>query len=945
MVKAQIVIVEDEEFVGAEIQKLLQGFGYEVVVAPAAATAEVVILAARSRSELVITDSSIAKIELAYQTQSLLAAIVESSDDAIMSKTLEGTILSWNQAATRIYGYSAEEVIGRSVSLLESPTRPDEVSLLLERIKRGEHVSHYETVRRRKDGTDINVSLTISPIKDKAGTIIAASTIARDITERKQSQQALEESKRHIHNILESISDAFYALDADARFTYVNNEAEKLWGISHEELVGKVIWEVFPQMLDLPPYHSLNRALTEQVQVEFEIYSAYIHQWVDVKVYPANGGISVYFRDITDRKQAEKALRQSEEMYRLLARNLPDSSVLIFDRDMRYLIAEGGALNKSGFSREMLEGKTLQEALPLEAVTRLLPYYQAALAGLENTFEDYYNDRVYLTRAVPIKNEQDSITAGMLFSEDITALKKAEQILADEKEQLSVTLRSIGDGVITTNLKGEVTLLNRVAEELTGWSQVGAVGKPLVEVFQIISEKERQPQISPLEQVLSTGQIVILRDHTLLVARDGSERIIADSCAPIRDYSSKIIGAVLVFRDITEQQKIAEERQKNSKLEALGVLAGGIAHDFNNLLTGIIGFLDLAKFQLAPRNEQEIEEVTGFLEEAYKAALRAKTLTMQLLTFARGGAPIKKTAQLIQIIHDSASFVLHGSNIEPVFELESDLWSVEVDTGQMGQVIQNLVLNADQAMPEGGFIHIRGENVELTEGTLLPLVPGKYVMLTVQDRGKGIPPENLEKIFDPYFTTKSQGNGLGLAVCFSIIKKHEGYIQVESEIGKGTTFSIYLPVSKNQLEAEASIVGTRLIISSLSKSIKLLVMDDESVLRELIKRTLQKYGHRIELAKDGQEALKLYQTALEEGEPFDVVLLDLTIPGGMGGKQTMTKLLELDPQVKAIVCSGYSSDQIMSNYREYGFVDVLLKPYRLEELSKVLVRITDPPKS
>jgi PAS domain S-box-containing protein len=642
-------------------------------------------------------------------------------------------------------------------------------------------------------------------------------------------------------------------------------------------------------------------------------------------------------------RQSEVALRQSEEMYRLLARNLPDSDILIFDRGMRYLIAEGGALSKRGISREELEGKTLQEVMQPEDVTRLLPYYQAALAGLENTFEDYYSDRIYLVRAVPIKNELGNITAGMLFSEDITALKKAEQILADEKEQLAVTLRSIGDGVITTDLTGKITLLNRAAEDLTGWYQPEAIGRPLTDIFQIIDELTRQPQPNPVDETLSTGQITALRNHTILIARDGSERVIADSCAPIRDQLSRVIGTVLVFRDITVQQRMTEEMQKTSRLEALGVLAGGIAHDFNNLLSGIIGFLDLARLSLENESKHkpvlEQVEIESFVEEAEKAALRAKDLTLQLLTFAKGGEPVKKTARLTQTIQDAASFALHGSNVQGVFELETNLWPVEVDAGQIGQVIQNLVLNATQAMPEGGTITVKAENITLEAGAEPTLEAGQYIRLLIQDEGIGIPAENLAKIFDPYFTTKPAGNGLGLAVCYSIIKKHGGLLTVESEIGHGTTFHIYLPVSENLVKEEIKKTRAKPKIVTSDSPLKLLVMDDEPILQELAKRTLQRLGHQIEIARHGQEAIQLYEAAFNAGQPFDLVLLDLTIPGGMGGKQTIARLLELDPQVKAVVCSGYSSDPIMSNYREHGFVDVLLKPYRMEELRKVLERV------
>ncbi|MEI6046822.1 MAG: PAS domain-containing protein, partial [Chloroflexota bacterium] len=619
--------------------------------------------------------------------------------------------------------------------------------------------------------------------------------------------------------------------------------------------------------------------------------------------------------------------------------NLPDSFVLLFDRDLRLMLAEGTALTKSGFPHEGVEGKTLSEVLPPKDYARLLTYYQSALNGIENIFEDYYDDRVYLARSVPIRNEQGEIFAGMMLSQEITTLKKAEQILAEEKERLAVTLRSIGDGVITTDLKGIITLQNRVAEQLTGWKQQEAIGQPLTTVFQIINEATRLPQSNPVEETLATGQVVALKNHTLLIARNGTERPIADSCAPISDRMSNIIGTVLVFRDMTEQKRLNEELLKSSKLEAIGVLAGGIAHDFNNLLSGIMGFLDLTRFYLENENRPQ-NEIIGLLEQAQKATLRSKELTLQLLTFAKGGLPVKKAIQLDQIIRESASFVLHGTSVEPIFDLPDELWSAEVDPGQLGQVIQNLVLNAVQAMPSGGRIKIQAENLNLTNGAIPPLEAGKYTKLLIRDEGTGISPETLQNIFDPYFTTKSTGSGLGLAVCYSIIKKHDGLIKVESVVGKGTAFQIYLPASNHLVEINEPLPKTVFPLDMNSSSRKLLVMDDDALLRDMIRRLARLLGYEVALAKEGQEAVELYRIALQTGQPFNIVLLDLTIPGGLGGKQTIAKLLELDPHVKAIVCSGYSSDPVMSDYRKYGFSEVLIKPYQLKDLRLVLERLS-----
>jgi PAS domain S-box-containing protein len=516
---------------------------------------------------------------------------------------------------------------------------------------------------------------------------------------------------------------------------------------------------------------------------------------------------------------------------------------------------------------------------------------------------------------------------------DITWRKEAEAKLAAERERLAVTLRSIGDGVICTDAAGDIVLMNMVAEELTGWSEKEAIGRALHEVFYIINEKTRKRCDNPVEKVLETGGVVGLANHTVLVSRDGTERILADSGAPIRGKDGEIIGVVLVFRDVTERRKMEEELQKVEKLESIGVLAGGIAHDFNNILTAILGNITLAKIY-AESDDKILERLT----EAEKASLRAKDLTQQLLTFSKGGAPIKKTASIRELLKDSVSFILRGSNVKCEFFLPDDLWSVELDEGQMNQVINNLVINAQQAMPEGGVMNVRAENMAVGKGHGLPLKEGKYVKIAIEDQGTGISKEHLSRIFDPYFTTKQKGSGLGLTTAYSIIKNHDGYISVESRLGEGTCFNIYLPASEKEIVENKAVEERPLVGKG-----RILVMDDEELVRNVAGEMLKSIGYDVEFAREGTEAIEVYKKAKDSGEDFDVVIMDLTIPGGMGGKEAIKKLFEIDPGVRAIVSSGYSNDPIMSNFKKYGFRGVVAKPYKIKELGEAIHKVITEP--
>lgn len=641
-------------------------------------------------------------------------------------------------------------------------------------------------------------------------------------------------------------------------------------------------------------------------------------------------------REIEERKEAEAALRESQRALTTLMSNLPGLAYRCRnDPDWTTEFVSEGCLTITGYSPDDFIGnKTLSygSLIHPEDRERVWEETQAALRE-KRAYELVYRiftaskqEKWVWEHGRGVYSQGGELLALEGFTTEITEWKRAEEALASEKERLAVTLGSIGDGVITTDMEERVVLMNKVAEGLTGWTQQEAVGRPLQEIFHMIDGKTGRPLESPAVQVLQTGATVELADHTILVSRGETERSIAHSGAPIRDKAGHIIGVVLVFRDTTQQQKMEEDLLRTSKLEAVGLLAGGIAHDFNNILTAILGNLSLVKMSIGPT-----DPLHRRVSDAETASLRARDLAQQLLTFAKGGTPIKKTVSMKELLKDSIEFVLHGSNVGVEFVISDDLWPVEIDEGQISQVLHNLVINAQQAMPQGGIIKVRAENDLVKEGDKrIFLKPGRYVRISIRDFGIGIPKEHLSKIFDPYFTTKQKGSGLGLPTSYSIIKKHDGYMTADSELGKGSTFSIYLAASSHDVEPER-----RSEVPLRGKG-KILIMDDEQAVREVAGELLGFLGYRVGYAEDGAEAIARYREGSASGEPFDLVIMDLTVPGKMGGKEAIQRLLEIDPHVRAIVSSGYSNDPIMGDYARYGFKGVIAKPYQLEQLSKTV---------
>jgi len=394
--------------------------------------------------------------------------------------------------------------------------------------------------------------------------------------------------------------------------------------------------------------------------------------------------------------------------------------------------------------------------------------------------------------------------------------------------------------------------------------------------------------------------------------------------------NNELISVTAVGRDINERKQVEQELLRMRKLESVGILAGGIAHDFNNIMTGIIGNISMARYKMDDREAAE-----RLMEEAMKAVERAKRLTGQLLTFSRGGQPIKETASIEDIITESAEFALRGANVRCEYDFPDDMRYVKVDPGQISQVVSNLVINANQAMPMGGIITIKAREVSVNGSDALPLSAGDYIKIEVHDLGVGIAPEDQDRVFDPYYTTKQEGSGLGLATSYSIVKKHGGHMTLDSVPGKGTTFCVYLPIS----EEEDNIEEEKVTVTEAPAGGRVLIMDDEEALRELASGMLESLGFDVTGAADGEEAINKYREAMDRDRPFNFVVMDLTVKGGMGGKEAMEKIREMDPEAKGIVASGYSNDPVMADHEKYGFGTVLSKPYDIDDLEKSISRL------
>ncbi len=511
---------------------------------------------------------------------------------------------------------------------------------------------------------------------------------------------------------------------------------------------------------------------------------------------------------------------------------------------------------------------------------------------------------------------------------EIEERKGAEKAIAEEKERLDITISSMAEGMISIDAGGTITLCNHAAAALIGREEADLTGKVFSDAVTLCDRDTKKRVLYSLSDLVQGEDSLLAGTALGLNNERGSLIPVSLSTAPIRTAGGEISGWVVIIRDVTMEVRREEEILKVTKLESLGVLAGGIAHDFNNILLAVNANISLARGQL-----EDDSPLLTTLEKIERAVVKAREITRQLITFSKGGAPLKESRDIAEIIKDNVDFVMKGKKSRVVFHIDDDLWPSEVDEGQISQVLQNILINADQAMPSGGIIEITACN-EHTDTPAHSLPPGNYLAITIKDQGTGIPEENLARIFDPYFTTKKSGSGLGLASSLSIMRKHSGTITVESSVGRGTAFTLFLPATNKPP------VKREKIPENIRGTGKILVLDDDEEIITTIPPLLAARGFEVQVARDGAEAAARYRVARIMQDPFDAVILDLTIPGGMGGEEALALMREEDPDVVAIASSGYSGGPTMARFRERGFADILPKPYRIEEMVYKLVQLT-----
>ena len=909
-------------------------------------------------------------------------AFVSSPAIVAITTIKDGKYVDINDSYTQATGYSRKELIGKTSMSLNTWANEQDRARMFRILKEQGHISKEEFDFRMKSGEIRTWLFSAEPITFGGEECLIGVSV--DITERKQAEQALKESQEMFSlAFLNSPTILLLSTLKEGRIIEANEMYRRVSGYTRKELIGHStlelnLWEDHEQRKSIIETLKQKDAISN-VDVKFRTKAGDVRlvsmsmAKITLKDEPCLISIGV---DITERKRTEEELEKEHKEISLI---LDTSPVLIWykDKEGKFLRVNRAFAEALNIPEEDFVGKTVFDLYTADIAQgmanddRVVCVSRSPKLNIIEQYKSATGLRWVQTDKVPVLDKNGETQAIIGFAVDITERKQAEQRVI----HLNQTLRSIRNvNQLITREKDRDKLLKGICDTLvdsrsflTAWIVLLDESQKLTKYavsgisgnFPVIIEEFKKGNSPPcIQKALKKNQVIITEDpKTMCVGCPMIKDYVALGSMTIRlEYEGKTYGflcaslpkeilsdknEVSLFQEVgsdiafalynmereSEYEFLEQERLRTAKLESIGTLAGGIAHDFNNLLTGIMGNIGLVKTNISPSDASY-----EMLDEAEKAALRAKELTQQLLTFARGGKPVKKSVKIAEIIRESTAFSLRGSKARQELSLPDDLWTIDADEGQISQVINNLVLNADEAMPAGGTLKIQAENVALKK-TEIPLLPsGDYVHIDITDTGIGISPEHLQRIFEPYFTTKQRGSGLGLTTAYSIVRNHGGTILADSIQNKGSAFHIYLPATKKTMKGGKKMKA----VSSGQAGGKVLVMDDEEIIRKMLNNMLSLAGYTVELSADGAEALEKYQQAKKAGDPFNAVIMDLTIPGGMGGKEAVQKLLEIDPQAKVIVSSGYATDPIMSEYKKYGFKAVIAKPYSVRQLHETL---------
>ena len=776
-------------------------------------------------------------------------------------------------------------------------------------------------------------------IHDDTGTQAILSGTGQDITGRKRAEELLRKSEDKLRAYLDNISDTIWLIDANLNMVYVSPSVKRMLDISPEELIGN------PSSLiihpdDMDVITCAQRYVMEHPgephTVQYRV-SNKEGRWIHVESTginmmdnPAISGVLVTMRDINERKQAEE---MQDRLLKAIA--AVTEGIAITDDKDRFIYVNHAHARIYGYLPDELIGKTWRDTVTPELISLIGGDLSKTLHNRDvgiwaGECPTLRKDGTMLPTEITATSRWDetgNYLGHICIVRDISERKRTEEALINREQFIRNILDTVDEGFIVVDRDFRILTANKAYCSQVGESCDSVIGRHCYE----ISHKTLRPCYEAGEEcavrhVFETGE-----PHTALHKHPdakGSVLYVETKAFPIKDSTGAVTSVIEMVNNITEKHLLEEEQLKTQKLEAIGTLAGGIAHDFNNLLQGVFGYISMAKMTLDQK-----ERSLAMLEQAENALHMSVNLTTQLLTFSKGGKPLKKKIPLQSVIENSVKFALSGSRAEYRIKLDEGLWAVEADEGQIGQVIQNMVLNADQAMPLGGKIVVAAKNVQAPKHAHYQLLgEGKYVEVSVEDSGIGIPEQYLPKIFDPYFTTKDKGSGLGLATSYSVIKNHGGLIDVKSKLAEGTTFFVYLPAVE---AVETSAVTVSEDVRALRKG-RILLMDDEDIVRIIGGVMIRSLGHQVELVENGKEAIDKYRESMRSGRKFDIVIMDLTIRGGMGGEEAIKEFLEIDPDIKAIVSSGYADSSAISEYEAIGFKACLTKPYNLEDLRDTL---------